>query len=141
MGTSSPWVLLKQSEMQHRTGVKVRIGFSTQAHSEGGVRAAWLGWRMQLVHSSLPVHPPDNPIYIPFSSPGSCCYHGNYVHSCYSLASGKTHFSFSPLVSFPFSILDTWSCGCQSMGKLARLLITGIKAVVRERKYGKTVRY
>lgn len=67
----------------------------------GAVPAAWLGWRMQLVHSSLPFHPLDNPIYIPFSSSGSCCYHGNYVHSCISLASGKTPLSLSPSLS-PF---------------------------------------
>lgn len=51
--------------------------------------------------SSLPAHPLENLICIPFSSSGSCCYHGNYVHSCISLASGKTPFSL-----FPFSTLD-----------------------------------
>lgn len=77
--------------------------------------------------SSLPVHPLCNPICIPFSSSGSGCYHGNYVHSCVSLASGKTPFSLSP---FP-----PWarSCGCQGVGKPVRILVTSRKAAVRRK--------
>lgn len=124
VGTSPRRVTPEQSEVPYgelRAG-EVRRGFGPGAHG-----AAWLGWRMQLVRSSLPVHPLDNPIYIPFSSPGSCCYHGNYVHSCISLASGKTPFCLSPLFLAPFPAW-TQSCGCQRMGKLAGLRLTGMKA-------------
>lgn len=98
-------------------GNRIPVGYTHRCYS------AWL----DACGSSLPAHPLRNPICIPFSSSGSGCYHGNYVHSYVSLASGKTPFSLSPFLPW------ARSCGCQGVGKPVRILATSRKAAVRRK--------